>query len=150
MAGNSAVVSTKVGEDIAARISKLALEKGVTISEVLRWGIEMVLQKWAGSELETEQATRMSKKRIRLMTEGKPREMYDGAMFIDRIRQLVNKEKKVLGDWHPLENEDYDHLISLVEENIKVAREYQEGLWMEKWLNRLIGELRAEKDKLDA
>jgi len=141
----SIVIGAKVNEEVGARLSKLALEKGVTVSEVLRWGIEKILKEHPDSELETEQIKRMTRKRIRTMAEGKPREMFDGAMFIDRVRQLVNKEKKVLSDWHPLEPDDYDHLIALVEENIKVAQEYESGSWIEKWLRRLVVELQEEK-----
>ena len=141
------VIGAKVEEDTAARLSKMALEKGVTVSEIVRRGIELLFTHNSSTELEIEQADITSRRRLRSMKEAKPREMFDGAMFIDRIRQLVNKEKKVLSDWHPLERDDYDHLIAMVEENVKVAEEYKEGPWIEKWLNRLIDELKLEREQ---
>ena len=139
------VIGAKVEEDVAARLSKMALEKGVTVSEVIRRGIELLFTSNASTELEIEQADITSRRRLRSMKEAKPREMFDGAMFIDRVRQLVNKEKKVLSDWHSLEEDDYNHLIALVQENIKVAEEYKEGPWIKKWLDRLVRELETEK-----
>ena len=144
----SVVLGAKVSEDVAARLSKLALQKGKTVSDLVRIGIEKVLREAAVTPEEKEQVDSMSRKRARDISSAIPKESFDGAMFIDRVWKLVTKEKLILSAKHKLESDDYDHLINLAKENIKVAKGYPQGDWIEKWLNRLVKELEEEKSNV--
>lgn len=127
--------------ELLARLAKHALHSGQTQSAIIRKAISCYLR----DNVNEEGIELTIMKRQREIEKGRPFDLHDGVMFAATVRDIVAKQKETIKKWRPLEPRDFDHFLSQVESERKVAETYEHKEWILEELRRLGEELRKEK-----
>ena len=141
------LISAKIDSSVKDWIAEFALERRITMSEVLRRAIEEYLANHSDSEDEVVAAETIKRKReenVRLLV---PKDRFDYFLFPCRVKDFVHT---VRAEWEArkfLTKGRYDHLVELVEIEISVIKDNPHRALLTEMLEEIIEELREEQSR---